>query len=57
MGFIYNENVEPGPEPGPGPEPQPPSPDPENPQKFKWWFFRWQILRKKKGANYYRVRL
>ena len=40
MGFIYNENVEPGPEPGPDPEPQPPSPDPDNPQKFKWWFFR-----------------
>lgn len=46
QGFIYN-TYEPG--PGPGPEPPvPPGPDPDN--HFKWWFFKWQILRKKKGG-------
>lgn len=44
QGFIYNTY-----EPGPGPDPPvPPGPEPEN--YFRWWFFKWQILRKKKGG-------
>lgn len=44
QGFIYNTY-----EPGPGPEPPtPPGPDPQN--HFKWWYFKWQILRKKRGG-------
>ena len=58
QGFIY-QNDTPTPGPGPGPEPEPPEPDPgQEDQKFKWWFFRWQILKKQdKGDRYNYVRL
>lgn len=50
QGFIY-QNDTPTPGPGPGPEPEPPEPDPgQEDQKFKWWFFKWKILRKKRGG-------
>lgn len=52
MGFIYNENVEPGPDPGPDPEPEPPEPDPgQQDQKFKWWFFRKILMRRFRRYN------
>ena len=50
LGFIYQDE-QPTPGPGPGPDPEPPGPDPENPQKFKWWFFRWQIQRNRRRNN------
>lgn len=46
QGFIY-QNETPTPGPGPGPEPEPPEPDPgQDDQKFKWWFFRKQLMRR-----------
>lgn len=51
QGFIY-QNDTPTPGPGPGPEPEPPEPDPgQDDQKFKWWFFKWQIMRNRRRNN------
>lgn len=49
QGFIY-QNDTPTPGPGPGPEPEPPDPGQDD-QKFKWWFFRWQIQRNRRRNN------